>query len=108
MYHSDSDYRGNIGIILFNHTSTDYQVKKMDKIAQIIFQHYCHDTILLKCSKLDWTSRGNKGYGSTDTIKQTKKKTKKKTKVYKCMLCKDKFKLLDDLNDHYQTHFNGY
>src|SRR5204862_6769588 len=36
----DPDYRGNVGIILFNHGSTDYKVSIGDRIAQIILEKY--------------------------------------------------------------------
>lgn len=32
----DEDYRGTVGVILFNHGSKDYDVKKGDRIAQLI------------------------------------------------------------------------
>ena len=53
-------------IILFNHDSVDQQINKMDKIAQIIFQLYNDETVLIECSNLDTTTRGKNGFGSTD------------------------------------------
>ncbi len=37
----DSDYRGNIGVILFNLSHVDYNVKQGDRIAQLIVQRIC-------------------------------------------------------------------
>jgi dUTP pyrophosphatase len=116
----DPDYRGNIGIILFNHNQVDYNVKKGEKVAQIIFQKFCRNTVLVEKDELEKTERGSKGFGSTDNqptlssdykLKNFKlKKINKsyKNKEYKCMLCNKKFQSLDDINDHYQSHFNGY
>ena len=33
----DSDYRGNIGVVLFNHSQTELKVEKGTRIAQLIF-----------------------------------------------------------------------
>jgi dUTP pyrophosphatase len=33
----DSDYRGNIGVILFNHSDTDFNINIGDRIAQSIW-----------------------------------------------------------------------
>lgn len=32
----DSDYRGIVGVVLFNHSDTDFQVKVGDRIAQLL------------------------------------------------------------------------
>lgn len=32
----DRDYRGNVGVVLFNHAKTDFEVKKGDRVAQLI------------------------------------------------------------------------
>lgn len=37
----DSDYRGNVGVILFNLSHSDYEVKRGDRIAQLIIQRIC-------------------------------------------------------------------
>jgi dUTP pyrophosphatase len=33
----DYDYRGNVGVVLFNHADTDFEVKRGDRIAQVKF-----------------------------------------------------------------------
>lgn len=37
----DFDYRGPVGIVLFNHGSEDFQVNKGDRIAQLILERIC-------------------------------------------------------------------
>ena len=34
----DRDYRGNVGVVLFNLSKTDYQVQHGDRIAQLIIE----------------------------------------------------------------------
>ena len=34
----DSDYRGEIGVVLFNHSAMDFSVQVGDKIAQLILE----------------------------------------------------------------------
>ena len=34
----DADYRGELGIVLFNFSDTDFQINMGDKIAQLIFE----------------------------------------------------------------------
>ena len=60
----DSDYRGEIKVILFNHSSKEFIVNNNDRIAQIIL------VPILKINfeevdKLPETVRGSGGFGST-------------------------------------------
>lgn len=61
----DSDYRGDIGVILYNtDPANEFIVNKGDKIAQLIIE---------PCAEVEWTDvddlseskRGDKGYGHT-------------------------------------------
>lgn len=61
----DSDYRGNIGVILFNHTDDAYVVHKHDKIAQIIIIPIVTPE-LIEVEHTSLTVRGENGYGSSD------------------------------------------
>lgn len=61
----DSDYRGEIKIILFNHSDENFVVKFGDKIAQLIIQQILLPHIL-EVSSLDETERGTGGFGSTN------------------------------------------
>ena len=61
----DSDYRGDIGIILYNtDKNIDFVVKKGDRIAQIIFEA-CYTATLNNVENLDNTLRQGGGFGST-------------------------------------------
>uniref|UniRef100_F6XPS9 Deoxyuridine 5'-triphosphate nucleotidohydrolase n=2 Tax=Ciona intestinalis TaxID=7719 RepID=F6XPS9_CIOIN len=60
----DQDYRGNVGVILFNFNDVDFQVHKGDRIAQLICERiFLPD--LQELEKLDETVRGSGGFGST-------------------------------------------
>jgi uncharacterized Zn-finger protein len=99
----DPDYTGNIGVILFNHNNIEYDVKKHDKIAQIIFEHYAHNVELIEDKVISKSERGNKGFGSTDHEILLKQKAKK-TKLVRCEQCNSWFTSWKDLNDHYLSH----
>jgi dUTP pyrophosphatase len=61
----DSDYRGDIGVILYNtDKNIDFKIKKGDRIAQIIFEA-CYSATLNTVENLDNTLRQGGGYGST-------------------------------------------
>jgi len=60
----DSDYLGEIKVILFNHGSSDFEVKKGDRIAQLIFEKIYTD-YFIEVEELDDTVRGEGGFGST-------------------------------------------
>ena len=72
----DSDYRGNIGVILFNHTDKDYKITKGDRIAQLIVIKITTPPIE-EVGNLSTTKRGNDGFGSTGYNDNNKKKIKK-------------------------------
>lgn len=83
----DSDYRGNVGVILYNHSDDDFIVNKGDRVAQLIcekivypevveFKVCCiifNNTIIylinfvILFQTLDETDRGADGFGSTGT-----------------------------------------
>lgn len=60
----DSDYRGEIVVVLQNLGQNAYVVHKQDKIAQLIIEKISTPTIV-QVSELDDTLRGEKGFGST-------------------------------------------
>lgn len=60
----DEDYRGNVGVVLFNHADTDFKVKRGDRIAQLICERIYYPE-LEEDWDLDTTTRGEGGFGST-------------------------------------------
>ncbi|XP_011873211.1 PREDICTED: deoxyuridine 5'-triphosphate nucleotidohydrolase [Vollenhovia emeryi] len=62
----DADYRGNVGVILFNHSSEDFEIAPGDRIAQIICEKITYPMIE-EVDTLTDTSRGAEGFGSTGT-----------------------------------------
>ena len=60
----DEDYRGNVGVILFNHGKEPYQVKKGDRVAQLICERIFYP-LLEECNAFEPTIRGAGGFGST-------------------------------------------
>lgn len=60
----DSSYRGDIGVILINHSSDPFHIKKGDRIAQLVFQKV-ESVKLNVVQELSDTNRGVRGFGST-------------------------------------------
>ena len=60
----DSDYTGEIGIILGNLSKEDFKVNKGDRIAQMIIAEY-RQLEFENVKSLDDTERGDGGFGST-------------------------------------------
>ena len=60
----DSDYRGEIKIILFNHGNSDFIINNMDRIAQMVLLPV-HKMDLEEVDSLPETLRGKGGFGST-------------------------------------------
>lgn len=60
----DADYRGEVMVILINHGAADFDIRRGDRIAQMIVApvnapHFSEQ------EDLDATSRGSNGFGST-------------------------------------------
>ena len=60
----DSGYRGEVGVILANFGDADFEIKKGDKIAQIVVAPVLQAEIE-EASEIDETDRGSGGFGST-------------------------------------------
>jgi len=61
----DSDYRGNLIVMLLNNTNTPYEINKHDRIAQIIFHKILDNENVMVSEDLDSTERQDSGFGST-------------------------------------------
>ena len=64
----DSGYRGELGVILQNEGRNPYEVKKGEKIAQIVLSKY-EEAEIEEVSEINETSRSNGGFGSTGLTK---------------------------------------
>ena len=60
----DSDYRGEIKIILFNHGNKEFVINNKDRVAQMILTPV-HKMDLEEVENLPATLRGKGGFGST-------------------------------------------
>ena len=60
----DSDYRGEVGVILINHGDTSFKINPFDKIAQMVVTKILKVNIVREYNLSD-TKRGSGGFGST-------------------------------------------
>merc|ERR1740133_343154 len=60
----DADYRGNVGVLLFNHSEDDFQVKVGDRVAQLVLERI-YPPEVKEVDSLEDTARGEGGFGST-------------------------------------------
>ncbi|ABB31825.1 deoxyuridine 5'-triphosphate nucleotidohydrolase Dut [Geobacter metallireducens RCH3] len=60
----DPDYRGEIGVILINHGSEPFVVRRGERIAQMVFAPFARAE-LVEVDELDETARGEGGFGHT-------------------------------------------
>jgi dUTP pyrophosphatase len=60
----DPDYTGEVKVVLFNHGDKDFEVKKGDRIAQLVLEK-CETPPIEEISIVDETLRGSDGFGST-------------------------------------------
>lgn len=60
----DSDYRGELGVILINHGQVPFEIRRGERIAQIVIARHEQCKIIVT-QTLDETIRGEGGFGST-------------------------------------------
>ena len=60
----DADYRGEVGVILINHSKNSTTVSNGDRIAQLVFNKF-EQIEWENESELSTTKRGDGGFGST-------------------------------------------
>ena len=60
----DADYRGEIGVVMFNHSDEDLKVKQGDRIAQLILEKISTPEVK-ETVDLSSTVRGSQGFGSS-------------------------------------------
>ena len=63
---ADSDFWGEVNVIMFNHSNKPNEVKAGDRIAQVVL-HRHEISIFVNAEELLKTERGMGGFGSTGT-----------------------------------------
>ena len=70
----DYDYRGPVGVVLFNHGDEDLIIEIGDRIAQLILERICMADVE-EVEELPDTERGSGGFGSTGVKKEESQKS---------------------------------
>ena len=60
----DSDYRGEVGVILINHGQEPFVIRRGERIAQMVVARH-EQAVVVELDTLDETVRGTGGFGST-------------------------------------------
>ncbi len=60
----DSDYRGEVGVILINHGQEPFVITRGERIAQMVIARH-EQADVIEAASLDETARGAGGFGST-------------------------------------------
>jgi dUTP pyrophosphatase len=63
----DSDYRGELKVILINHGNAAFEIRRGDRVAQLVLAPVTRATWLV-AEELDETERGEGGFGSTGGV----------------------------------------
>ena len=71
----DADYRGNVGVVLFNHGAEDLEVKVGDRVAQLILEKIAYAEVE-EVAELPETVRGAGGFGSSGTTEAELKRAR--------------------------------
>jgi dUTP pyrophosphatase len=71
----DSDYRGQIFVMIKNNGSKTFHINMNTNIAQFIFERAASPLIRIK-DNISKTARGERGFGSTDTSPTSNSRTK--------------------------------
>jgi dUTP pyrophosphatase len=61
----DSDYRGEVKVILINLGDEPFTIERGDRIAQLVLCEVAHGVEVSELENLSSTSRGDAGFGST-------------------------------------------
>ena len=99
----DSDYRGEITVLLKNNSNDPYNISAGDKIAQFIFEQAASPLISISPT-LPPTVRGKGGFGSTTSPKPTSSSRRTKSNK-RSSLCHDTFRI--DKNTVIQVNYSN-
>jgi dUTP pyrophosphatase len=61
----DPDYRGEVAVVLFNHSEKEFVVEPGDRIAQLILEKFEFAPIRIIFGEMNETKRGEGGFGSS-------------------------------------------
>jgi dUTP pyrophosphatase len=61
----DSDYTGEVMVLLFNHGTDNFQIKTGDRIAQLVIEKIVDNVEVRLVEDMTETDRGSGGFGST-------------------------------------------
>jgi len=64
----DSDYRGEVKVILINHGTEPFIIRKGDRIAQLVFSQVYRASFWRSEEPLSETDRASGGFGSTGKL----------------------------------------
>lgn len=59
----DSDFRGDIEVVIFNHSDKEFEVRRFMSICQIIFEKI-EKVVVEEVDSLTQTERGERGFSS--------------------------------------------
>lgn len=63
----DSDYRGELKVILINHGAETFEIRRGDRVAQLVLAPVTRAS-WLEVDELEQTTRGEGGFGSTGGV----------------------------------------
>ena len=78
----DSDYRGELGVVLYNHSEEDFKVNEEDRVVQLILERI-KTPVVQKVQPLDPTDGGAGGFGSIGMQSKGQSELGKKGKTKK-------------------------
>ena len=88
----DSDYRGEVKVVLVNQENQPYRVEQGDRITQLIIEEINNEE-LQEVAELDDTIRGNQGFGSSNTKAQSDKAPSGKDQSVKSQSAKPRMEI---------------
>jgi dUTPase len=62
----DADYRGQVKVLLFNHSDANFPIAEGDRVAQLIIERI-YTPEVVEVAELEESVRGAGGFGSTGT-----------------------------------------
>ena len=61
----DADYRGEVMVVMFNHSDEDFEIKQGDRCAQLVLERIVNPNVVEVEGDLEISVRGSGGFGST-------------------------------------------